>query len=58
MGKIKTVCYGREEIWESREEVETFFLQAMAGSEGSEQERYITIYTKLRLGMDICTDEN
>lgn len=29
----------------------------MAGSEGSEQERYATIYTQLCLGMTECSDE-
>ena len=34
-----------------------FFLKAMAGSEGNEQERYATIYTQLCLGMTECRDE-
>jgi hypothetical protein len=58
MEKIKTVCYGREETWETREEAEAFFLQAMAGSEGSEQERYTNIYLKLQMGMTCCTDDD
>jgi hypothetical protein len=58
MEKIKTVCYGREDTWESREEAETFFLQAMAGSEGSERDRYTNIYLKLQMGMTCCTDDD
>ena len=41
MEQITTICYGK----------------AMAGSEGSEQERCATIYTQLCLGMTECRDE-
>lgn len=54
---VKTVCYGRTEEWYSRAEAEQFFLRAMAGSEGSEQSRYMKIYTELRSGNTLCTDE-
>ena len=54
---VKTVCYGRTEEWYSRAETEQFFLRAMTGSEGSEQSRYMKIYTELRLGNTLCTDE-
>lgn len=53
---VRTVCYGRTEEWDSREEAEAFFLRAMAGSEGSEQERYTKIYTELKMGLELCTD--
>lgn len=53
---VKTVCYGQERTWESRREAKSFFLQAIAGSEGSEQERYINVYIKLQTGLDVCTD--
>lgn len=54
---VKTICYGEEDIWDSRKEAADFFLRAMMGSEGSEQERYTKIYTELMLGMEVCTDE-
>ena len=54
---VKTICYGKEDIWDSRKEAADFFLKAMMGSEGSEQERYTKIYTELMLGMEVCTDE-
>ena len=38
-------------------EAEQFFLRAMAASEGSEQRRYAKIYTELKMGMEVCTDE-
>ena len=57
MGKIVTVCYGKEESWESKEAAEQFFLQAMMGSDGSERERYTNIYIKLQMGT-FCTDDD
>ena len=54
---VKTVCYGRIEEWYSRAEAEQFFFHAMMKSEGSEQSRYMKIYTELRLGNTLCTDE-
>ena len=55
--EVETICYGKRETWESREEAKDFFRQAMAGSEGSEHQRYETIYEKLCLGMTVCSDE-
>ena len=57
LDSVTTVCYGKTEIWASRKEAADFFLQAMAGSEGSERDRYVTIYTKLISGSDVCSDE-
>ena len=57
MEQITTICYGKKDIWQSREEAVAFFLQAMAGSEGSEHERYSNIYLQLCLGMTECSDE-
>ena len=53
---IKTICYGKEETWDCKEDAVAFFLQAVAGSEGAECERYTKILTDLVMGMDICTD--
>lgn len=50
MNKITTVCYGKEDTWETKEAAEQFFLQAMMGSDGSERDRYINIYIKLQMG--------
>ena len=57
LDSVTTVCYGEKEIWDSREDAVSFFLQAMAGSEGSERDRYVTIYAKLISGSDVCSDE-
>ncbi len=54
---VKTICYGKEDVWDSRKEAEDFFLQAMMSSDGSERDRYTKIYTELILGKEVCTDE-
>lgn len=54
---VTTVCYGKTDVWNSCEEAEKFFRFAMANSEGSEQSRYTKIYTELKMGLTLCTDE-
>ena len=54
---VKTLCYGKEEVWDSRDEAMAFFLEGMISSEGSECERYTKIYTELSIGKSVCTDE-
>lgn len=54
---VKTICYGKTNVWDSREDALAFFLKAMAGSEGSENDRYTKIYMELMMGMDECSDE-
>ena len=56
LDSVKTICYGKEELWDSRKDAADFFLQAIAGSEGAECERYTTIYAKLIEGLDVCSD--
>ena len=56
--EVITICYGQRELWKSRKEAADFFLEGMASTEGSECERYATIYTKLILGYKVCSDEN
>lgn len=54
---VKTICYGEEREWDSREEAMNFFLEGMCFSEGSEFERYAKIYIELTLGLEVCSDE-
>ena len=56
LNTVKTICYGREEVWDSREEALEFYMKAMAGSEGSEQERYAKVVAELAMGKAVCTD--
>ncbi len=57
LDSVTVTCYGSTETWDSRKEAMEFYLRAMAGSEGSEHERYNKIYTELSLGMPTATDE-
>ena len=53
---VKTICYGKEHIWDSRDDAIGFFSKAMAASEGSEHQRYYNIYAMLISGEKICVD--
>ena len=57
LATVTTVCYGEKKVWDSRKEADDFFLQAIAGTEGAECERYTTIYTKLVSGLEVCSDD-
>lgn len=57
LSTVTTVCYGEKKVWDSRKEAADFFLQAIAGTEGAECERYTTIYTKLVSGLEVCSDD-
>lgn len=57
LATVTTVCYGEEKVWDSRKDAADFFLQAIAGTEGAECERYTTIYTKLVSGLEVCSDD-
>ena len=57
LDSVKTICYGEEKVWDSRKEAADFFLEAIAGTEGSECERYSTIYAKLVAGREVCSDD-
>lgn len=54
---VTTVCYGEKRVWDSRKEAADFFLQAIAGTEGAECERYTTIYARLVQGLEVCSDD-
>ena len=54
---VTTICCGEKRIWDSRIDAENFFLQAMTETEGSECERYTKIYTELKAGLEVCSDE-
>ena len=56
LDSVITVCYGEREIWDDRKKAENYFFEALAGSEGSEQDRYFKIYTEIKLGFAVCTD--
>jgi len=53
---VTTICYGKSKVWDSREEAENFFLEAIASCEGSEKERYTNVYLALKNGLLVCCD--
>ena len=57
LDSVTTVSCGEEKLWDSRKEAKEFFLEGLKATEGGERERYATIYTKLILGKNYCTDE-
>ena len=56
--KVTTVCYGKKQKWDDREEAMQYFLEAMMSSDGSEHDRYSGIYLQLQNGLSYCTDED
>lgn len=57
MDVVKVICYGKEEIWASRERAKWFYERATVGSEGHERKRYRKILAELKRGMEVCSDE-
>lgn len=55
---VKTVCYGKTEEWYSRDEAIRTFYEGVLACEGSERDRYMNVYCKLKEGRAICTDED
>ena len=53
---VTTICYGQKQVWNSRKEAATFFLEGMNACEGAERERYTNIYRKLISGLSVCDD--
>ena len=37
--KVTTVCYGKKQDWDDREEAQAYFLEAMMNSDGAEHDR-------------------
>ena len=56
--KITCVCYNTEQVFTSRQKAINYFNKAIAFSEGSEQNRYCNILSKLLDGAIYCTDED
>ena len=54
--QVTTICYGNKRQRTRREALE-FYYEAMLNSEGSEHERYETIFFQLMQGRMTATDE-
>lgn len=57
LDSVTVICYGKSEHWDERADAAKYYLEAMAGCEGSEKERYTKIYLALISGEKICKDE-
>ena len=54
---IKVICYGKTELWEDRNEAMQEYYEGAMVCEGSERDRYLTVYSQLAEGKMLCTDE-
>lgn len=55
--KVTTVCNGKREFWEDREEAKNFFIRQMMTADGEERDRAECIYIQLMHGLSECSDE-
>ena len=55
--KVTTVCNGKREVWEDREEAKDSFIRQMMITEGEERDQAECIYIQLMHGLDECLDE-
>ena len=55
---VTTICNGKKEIWDDREEAQNFFLRQMMTTEGEERDRAECIYIQLLHGLEECSDED
>ena len=55
--KVKTVCYGKEKLWDTREDAIDYYADGVLNSEGSEQQRYLKVLVDLTLGKSVCKDK-
>ena len=56
---VTTICYGKKDVWPTRQKAMDFFWEGMIACLGSsEGERYGRIYSRLAAGADIATDED
>lgn len=55
--KIKVTLYGMVHEYDTMEEAREYMLSSMANSEGSEQDRYTTVYIQLMEGKTEASDD-
>ena len=56
--KFTTVCNGRKEVWNEREDAQAYFLGLMMSTDGEEHERAECVYIQLMHGLDEFSDED
>ena len=55
---VTVICYGKKQVWDSRQNAVEFYLEGMMCCEGAERDRYTNIYLDLISGKSVCTDED
>ena len=55
---VKTICYGKVDEWENRNDAIKFFQECAFASDGSEKERYMKVLLGLISGFSVCTDDD
>ena len=55
--RVTTICYGKEEVWSTRQAAIDHFSEGADSCEDSERERYSMILLKLLMGWNRCTDD-
>lgn len=54
---VVVVCYNKAELWGSRRDAMSFYMQGIYACEGAERERYENIYLDLQDKKDVALDE-
>ena len=54
---VRCSTYNQIKEFKTPDEAKAFFLECMRGSEGSEQARYVQVYSQLMNGHTFCTDK-
>ncbi len=57
LATVTTKCYGEEMVWDSRQEAMDYFMEGILACEGSERDRYASVYAQLKEGSRYATDE-
>ena len=53
---VRTICYGIEDKWNTRQEALDYFEAGIVCTEGSERDRYIKVWSELMDGSNLATD--
>ncbi len=57
LDSVKVTCYGKTEVWDDRNKARDFYREAVDGTDGSEQDRYMRILIGIMDGAKEVSDE-
>ena len=55
---VEVICYGKSKIWSNRKDAIAFYHQGILECDGSERDRYLSVYMDLIFGKAVCTDNH